>query len=92
MLYSLHSNFQELETFVKSIQPAIIKKVNKTRRVDERYQKLLEFTQHLISLKKLKQRGYDELFAKYTNPENLTAEYKSWMVLISDSLVTIIHM
>ena len=70
-----------METFVRAVQPSILKKVNKNRRIDEKYQKIIEFSKYLFGLKKLKQRGYQQFLNNYTRPDNISAEYRRWTVL-----------
>jgi len=77
--YSAHSNFEEMETFVRSINPAILKCVVRNKKSAEDVENMREFTSYMATLMHLKQKGY-ELFVKYyTAPTSLSEEYKTWL-------------
>jgi len=75
--YSLHSNFEELYAFVKSIKPGKMTTQWQTQRnklpVDKLNQQQLNQFQFL---KSFKQSGLPRLIDKFTDPSKLSDEYK----------------
>ncbi len=86
--YSLHSNFEELYAFVKSIKPGKISTQWQTQRnklpVDKLNQQQLNQFQYL---KSFKQSGLPRLVDKFTDPEKLSDEYR--FLLDLENLITI---
>jgi len=74
--YSLHSNFEEIHAFVKSIKPGKIttqwKTQSKKLPVEKISQKQLN---HFEFLKSFQQSGLSKLVDAYTDPSKLSDEY-----------------
>lgn len=77
--YSLHSNFSEIEMFVKSICPSILKPLVAQKITMEKEKSLISAAGYLASLMNLKQRGTEILARQYARPEQLSEEYRQWM-------------
>lgn len=81
MPYSSHSNYKEIEMFVASLRPAVLKCVVRENRSN--YQKLgnikQQFNTYMFTLQSLKQTGYDLLIKKYANIKTASPEYLSLM-------------
>jgi hypothetical protein len=77
--YSLHSNFAEIEMFVRSIQPAILNKVVPHGATGKTVGNIRHFSSYMTSLMYLKQRGPEFFEASYRRPETLSAEYRKCM-------------
>lgn len=78
--YSSHSNYKEIEMFVNSLRPAVLKCVVRENRSN--YQKVnnvKQFNSYMFTLQSLKQTGYELLLKKYTNIQNASEEYLSMM-------------
>lgn len=79
--YSSHSNFKEIELFVASLRPAVLKCVVRENRSN--YQKLgnikQQFNTYMFTLQSLKQTGYDLLIKKYADIKTASPEYLSLM-------------
>ena len=78
--YSSHSNYKEIEAFVNSLRPAVLKCVVRENRSN--YQKVhnvKQFNSYMFTLQSLKQTGYELLLKKYTNIETASEEYLSLM-------------
>lgn len=78
--YSSHSNFEEIDLFVNSLRPAILKCVVRENR--SHFQKLgnvKQFNSYMFTLQSLKQTGYDMLVKKYTDVTSLSPEYLNMM-------------
>lgn len=78
--YSSHSNYKEIEMFVNSLRPAVLKCVVRENRSN--YQKVnnvKQFNSYMFTLQSLKQTGYELLLKKYTNIEKASEEYLSLM-------------
>jgi len=79
--YSSHSNFKEIEMFVASLRPAVLKCVVRENRSN--YQKLgnikQQFNTYMFTLQSLKQTGYDLLVKKYADIKAASPEYLSLM-------------
>ncbi|CAK94931.1 unnamed protein product (macronuclear) [Paramecium tetraurelia] len=79
--YSLHSNFNEMHQFVKSIQPALLQKVvkNNTGKSSKIYN-ITQFSQYMVTLHHIKQRGFEFFLKNYTDEKRLSQEYRSIMM------------
>ena len=87
--YSLHSNFREMETLVRMIQPCILRKivipyanfkqVKLRMDIDHRlkFAKYIEFVEK--NMNKKSESGYNNLVKDYTTIYNLSKDYLSWM-------------
>lgn len=80
MPYSCHSNFVEIEKFVRSICPGVLKCVVRHWGGSEKIYKLREFSSYMITLQHLKQRGYDFFLKNYVDKECISKEYKKYLV------------
>ncbi len=78
--YSLHSNFKEIETFVRSIQPAKITPIERVRTANNKLEELVD--QGAFALRKMKQKGLEKLIEAYTNAEMQSKEYRSLIVKV----------
>ena len=72
--YSLHSNFRELESFVRCIQPAKIIPLGKVRNAKNKLEELVD--QGAFALTKLKQKGLERLIEAYTDINCLSKAYR----------------
>lgn len=80
MPYSSHSNYKEIEMFVNSLRPAVLKCVVRENRSN--YQKVnnvKQFNSYMFTLQSLKQAGYELLLKKYTSIDSASEEYLSMM-------------
>lgn len=78
--YSSHSNYKEIEMFVNSLRPAILKCVVREHRSN--YQKInnvKQFNSYMFTLQSLRQTGYELLLKKYTSIETLSKSYLEMM-------------
>jgi len=85
--YSLHSNFKEMQTFIRMIQPCILRKIVipyanfkqvKLRiKIDHRlkFAKYLEFLQQSVPKS---ESGYSQLVKEHTTIYNLSSQYLQW--------------
>lgn len=78
--YSLHSNFEEIEKFVRSVCPGVLKCVVKHHGKSEKINKIREYSSYVITLQHLKQRGYDFFLKNYVDKTCLSEEYKHYLV------------
>ena len=85
--YSLHSNFREMEAFVRCIQPAKISPLERSQAKPNKLEELVE--QGTFVLKKMKQKGLDRLNDSYTNLQSLSSEYRELQVKIVVALLLI---
>ena len=77
MPYSLHSNFVELDSFVKAVQPSIIRPIVKNKhKKPEKIYNIRGFSSYMNTGLHLYQRGLDFFQKEYTNKESHTEEYK----------------
>lgn len=87
--YSSHSNYEEIEQFVASLRPAVLKCVVRENRSS--YQKIgnikQQFNSYMFTLQSLKQTGYDLLVKKYTN---IAAASKEYLALMNPSAMNLI--
>ncbi|KAM3132027.1 hypothetical protein pb186bvf_015911 [Paramecium bursaria] len=83
--YSLHSNFQEMSTWVKAIKPAILKKLVIPFENFAQYRRTVKinplkgFQNYLKKLEQNGQSGYSSLIKSSTDFTKLSKEYLSWM-------------
>lgn len=82
--YSLHSNYLEMETFIKSIKPSILKKlvVPFERFPQERnknFDFLKSFMNYVNGLNKNGESSYSHLKKLHTDFFSLSSKYKCWM-------------
>jgi DNA repair metallo-beta-lactamase len=78
--YSSHSNYREIEMFVGSIRPAVLKCVVREHRSN--YQKISnvkQFNSYMFTLQSLKQTGYERLVKSFTKLETASQEYRDLM-------------
>lgn len=78
--YSSHSNYREIEQFVNSLRPAVLKCVVRENRSN--YQKVSnvkQFNSYMFTLQSLKQSGYELLLKKYTGIDQASESYMSLM-------------
>lgn len=78
--YSSHSNYQELEYFVKSTCPAILSKVVRKENENEKMFRMKSFAGYMYGLARLKQRGFEILTKSYVSSSRLSEGYKYYMV------------
>ena len=69
-----------MERFVRAVHPSVLKCVVRNRNKAEKINKLREFASYMITLQKLKQRGYEFFLKNYVDPTSLSEEYKNLMV------------
>ena len=79
--YSLHSNFSEIESLVKSIGPASLIALSRKSNENKKWEKVQEFSNYLISLMRYQQKGFGILVEKYVRVGNFSQEYKNLRVL-----------
>lgn len=78
--YSSHSNYKEIDMFVNSLRPAVLKCV--VREVRSNYQKIgnvKQFNSYMFTLQSLRQTGYELLLKKYTDVNSASLEYMDMM-------------
>lgn len=78
--YSSHSNYKEIDMFVNSLRPAVLKCVVRESRSN--YQKIgnvKQFNTYMFTLQSLKQTGYELLLKKYTDIHSASQEYMDMM-------------
>lgn len=80
--YSLHSNFKEIESFVRSVQPAKITPIERVRTTNTKLEELVD--QGAFALRKMKQKGLDKLIESYTNIDTQSKEYRNLLVIASE--------
>ena len=81
MPYSLHSNFEEMETFVRSIHPSKIRCVVKNTNTSQKINNITQFGGYMNTIMHLKHRGIDMFNKYYTNPKDHSDEYKYCFVI-----------
>ena len=82
--YSLHSNYNEMEDFIKSIKPSILKKLVVPFETfpqvrNQNFNPLKAFTNYVKSLNTHGESSYSLLKRLHTNFFSLSDKYKSWM-------------
>lgn len=85
--YSLHSNYQEMSEFIKSIRPAILRKIvipyEKFKHVKYKVQinNRLRLSKYIETLEKIgkSKSGYSDLVRRHTDITALSNEYLTWM-------------
>jgi len=77
--YSSHSNYPEIERFIKSICPGVLNKVVPHENRGERMFRMNSFASYMHGLAKLPQRGHKILSENYVKPEKLSDEYRYYM-------------
>ena len=85
--YSLHSNFKEIETFVRSIQPSKITPIVRVRTETNKLEELAD--QGAFALRKMKQRGLEKLIEAYTSLTTQSKEYRSLLVILAINVMNI---
>lgn len=86
--YSSHSNYKEIETFVASLRPAVLKCVVRENRSN--YQKvsnMKQFNSYMFTLQSLKQTGYELLLKQFTDISTASQEYTNLMVPANSSKI-----
>ena len=79
--YSLHSNYKEIEDFVKSICPGkLIKIVENQGRVSDKIYNVKTFKGYMTTLQHLKQRGDEIIRKKYEKTGEFSENYRDSMV------------
>jgi hypothetical protein len=78
--YSLHSNFVEIEKFVRSICPGILKCVVKAHGKSEKINRIREFSSYVATLQHLKHRGVEFFQKNYIDKNCLSEQYKKYQV------------
>ena len=74
--YSSHSNYREIEMWVGSIRPAVLKCVVRDNRSNhQKISNVKQFNSYMFTLQSLKQTGYELLVKKYTNLESASKHY-----------------
>lgn len=74
--YSSHSNYREIEMWVGSIRPAVLKCVVRDNRSNhQKISNVKQFNSYMFTLQSLKQTGYELLVKKYTNLETASKHY-----------------
>lgn len=77
----MHSNFNELEQFVRSIMPGALKCVVRHQGKSEKVRTIHEFSSYMITLQNLKQRGFDFFCQNYVSSAKFSKEYLEHQVL-----------
>lgn len=82
--YSLHSNYLEMETFIKSIKPSILKKLvfpfeRFPQERNKNFDFLKSFMSYVNSLNKNGESSYSYLKKIHTDFFSLSSKYKFWM-------------
>lgn len=77
--FSSHSNFNELEMFVASVRPGVIKNLNPIARDPLRKTgDIKNIVQYQYFLQNMYKRGLDYFNQKYVDPSTLSHEYLSY--------------
>ena len=80
MPYSSHSNFREIEMFVGSIRPAVLKCVVRESRSNfQKTNNVQQTNSYMFRLQSLKQKGYQQLVEKYTSLKTASKQYLDLM-------------
>lgn len=77
--YSLHSNFEELELFVRSIYPSVLNTVVRNTAKGEKINNISQFSAFMITLMNLKQRGVEFFKKTYVDFSTVSKDYASLM-------------
>jgi len=78
--YSSHSNFKEIEQFVASLSPAVLKCVVRENQSSfKKIGNIKQLTSYMFTLQNLKQRGYDFLVKAYVNEKTASKNYLKYM-------------
>ena len=82
--YSLHSNYKEMESFIKAIKPCILKKLvvpfEQFPQVrNQNFNALKVYLNYVKSLNRIGESSYSLMKKLYTNFLSLSEEYKHWM-------------
>ena len=80
--YSSHSNLREIEAFVASVRPSVLKCV--VRESKSNLQKIgtgtsTHFNSYMFSLQSMRQTGYELLLKKYVDIKTASKEFLSLM-------------
>ncbi|KAL4433126.1 hypothetical protein ABPG74_010821 [Tetrahymena malaccensis] len=78
--YSLHSNFEELELFVRSIYPSVLNTVVRNQAKGEKINNITQFSAYMVTLMNLKQRGVEFFQKNYIDFSTISKNYQNLML------------